>query len=101
MTALLIGWGVVATLGALWFFLLSRSTALVAMRDREARDQARKRLFDERQGRIADARDAQALLVQMQLEANADYAVLREERDALRKALHTRTASVTETSDDQ
>jgi hypothetical protein len=83
VTALLIGWGVVASLGALWFFMLSRATMRVAMRDREARDQARKRLFDERQARNASA-----------VEAHADYAVLREERDALRKALLTRSASV-------
>jgi hypothetical protein len=89
-TALLIGWGVVATLGAAWMFVMWRREMRAAAYARASCWQANKRFYNERQERHAAT-----------MEALAEYKALKDDYDALKRAAFPPTASVTETSDDQ
>jgi ABC-type protease/lipase transport system fused ATPase/permease subunit len=90
VTALLIGWGVVATLGAAWLLVLWRVAVEDRRLDRASRDQAWRRFWQERQERHASM-----------MEALSEYKALKDDYEALKRAAFPSTASVTETSDDQ
>jgi hypothetical protein len=82
-TALLIGWVVVASLGAPVLFVLWRREQRIARLARAARDSAYARFWNERQEHNASV-----------MAAHSKYTALHDDYEALRKAAFPSTASV-------
>jgi hypothetical protein len=82
-TALLIGWVVVASLGAPVLFVLWRREQRIARLARAARDSAYARFWNERKERHA-----------AMMEALSEYKALKDDYDALKRAAFPSTASV-------